>query len=110
MGDVAQDGGVPYLGDSYPDEWPETDDRMVELPIERFMSGHGPVGDHAALLEARDFIHALVGSLKTAIRDGQDEVSASASVVDALSPQFGDWRGFEGLGDSIPEVYRKLRP
>ena len=43
VGDVAQDGGVPYLGDSYPDEWPETDDRMVELPRDRFMSGHGPV-------------------------------------------------------------------
>ena len=82
---------------------------MVELPIERFMSGHGPVGDHAALLEARDFIHALVGNLKMAIRDGQDEGAASASVVDSLSPQYGDWRGFDGLGDSIPEVYRKLR-
>ena len=110
VGDVAQDGGVPYLGDSYPSEWPETDDRMVELPIERFASGHGPVGDHAALMESRDFIHALVGNLKNAIRDGQDEGSASVSVVDALSPQFGDWRGFDGLGDNIPEVYRKLRP
>ena len=82
---------------------------MVELPIERFMSGHGPVGDHAALVEARDFIHALVDAIRTAIRDGQDERSASVSVVDALSPRFGDWRGFEGLGDSIPEVYRKLK-
>ena len=108
VGDVAQDGGVPYLGDSYPGEWPDTDDRMVELPIERFMSGHGPVGDHAALMEARDFIHALVDTVRTAIRDGQDESTASTSVVDALSPQFADWRGFEGLGDSIPDLYRKL--
>ena len=46
---------------------------------------------------------------RRAIRDGQDEVSESASVVDALSPQFGDWRGFEGLGDSIPDVYRKAK-
>ena len=108
VGDVAQDGGVPYLGDSYPSEWPETDDRMVELPIERFMSGHGPVGEYAALMEARDFIHALVDTVRAAIRDGQDESTASTSVVDALSPQFADWRGFEGLGDSIPDLYRKL--
>ena len=108
VGDVAQDGGIPYLGDSYPDEWPETDDRMVELPIERFMSGHGPVGEHAALVEARDFIHTLVGNIKKSIRDGQDEGAASTSAVDALSSRFGDWRGFEGLGDSIPDLYRKL--
>ena len=109
VGDVAQDGGVPYLGDSYPNEWPETDDRLLELPMERFMSGHGPVGDYAALVEARDFIHALVGGIDAAIRDGEDEVTASKSVVDALSPQFGGWRGFEGLGDNIPDLYRKLK-
>ena len=65
-GDIAQDGGVPYLGDSYPEEWLETDNRLADIPIERFMSGHGPVGDHAALGGARDFIHALVGQMKTA--------------------------------------------
>ena len=108
-GDVAQDGGVPYFGDSYPDEWPETANLLVELPVERFVSGHGPVGDHDALMKARDFIDTLVDHLKTAIRDGQDERTAGASVVDALSPRFADWRGFDGLEEKLPEVYRKLR-
>jgi glyoxylase-like metal-dependent hydrolase (beta-lactamase superfamily II) len=110
VGDVAQDGGVPYLGDSYPAEWPDTDDRLVELPIDRFMSGHGPIGDHQALLQAREFIHDLVDHLKTSIRDGQDETAGVASAVDALRPRFGGWRGFEGLGDGAAELYRKLLP
>ena len=108
-GDIAQDGGVPYLGDSYPDEWPETDDRLVELPVERFVSGHGPVGNHEALTEARDFIHTLVDHLRIAIREGQDEATASTSVIDAMNPEFGDWRSFDRLKESIPEVYRKLK-
>ena len=108
-GDVAMDRGVPFLGDSYPAEWPETDDRLVELPIERFVAGHGPIGDHDALLQARDFIHSLVGNLKAAIQDGQDEGTASATVSDALNSQFGDFRGIEGLKDNLPEVYRKLK-
>ena len=108
-GDVAQDGGVPYLGDSYPDEWPQTDNLLVELPAERFMSGHGPVGDHEALLKARDFIHSLVHNVKSAIQEGQDEAAASTSVVDALKSEFGEWRGFENLGDNIPIVYGKLK-
>ena len=107
-GDVAQDGGVPYFGDSYPDEWPETANLLGELPVERFVSGHGPVGNRDALMEARDFIHTLVDHLKTAIRGGQDEGTASASVIDALRPRFADWRGFDGFEEKIPEVYRKL--
>ena len=108
-GDVAQDGGVPYFGDSYPGEWPDTDSRLVELPVDRFVSGHGPIGDHAALVEARSFIHSLVDHLKAAIQEGQDEKSASTSTIDALNPQFGSWRGFDRLGEGIPEVYRKLK-
>ena len=107
-GDVAQDGGVPYMGDSYPEEWPDTDDRMVEIPADRFVSGHGPVGNHAALLEARDFIHDLSGALKSASDDGQDATTASRSVVAALAPRFGGWRSFDRLEESLPEVYAKL--
>jgi len=108
-GDVAMDRGVPFLGDSYPAEWPGTDDRLVELPIERFVAGHGPIGNHDALLQARDFIHSLVGNLKTAIQDGQDEETASTTVSDALNSQFGDFRGIDGLKGNIPGVYRKLK-
>lgn len=109
-GDIAQDGGVPYLGDSYPEEWLETDNRLVELPIERFVSGHGPVGSHEALAQARTFIHTLVGQLKGAIQAGQDGATASKSVIDALTPEFGSWRSFERLGETLPQVYKKLKP
>ena len=107
-GDVAQDGGVPYLGDSYPDEWLDTDDRMAELPVDRFVSGHGPVGDINALKTARDFIHSLVGSMKSAISDGKDSKTASDSVFTELQGQYGNWRSFDRLGESLPDVYHKL--
>ena len=107
-GDVAQDGGVPYLGDSYPDEWPDTDDRLVGLPIERFMSGHGPVGEHSALEEARDFIYDLFGGLRTAISEGRNAQEAATSVVAALTPRYGGWRSFERIEEALPEVYRKM--
>ena len=109
-GDIAQDGGVPYLGDSYPEEWPETDNRLAEIPVERFVSGHGPVGNHAALKGARDFIHNLVREVKSAIQEGQDEATTSASVIDALTPEYGGWRSFERLGETLPVVYGKLKP
>ena len=108
-GDVAQDSGVPYLGDGYPGEWPETDNRLVELPVDRFVSGHGPVGTHEALMTARSFIHSLVDHLNAAIQEGQDEATASASVLAALNPEFGGWRSFDRLNESLPGLYGKLK-
>ena len=62
-----------------------------------------------ALLEARDFIHRLSAALQTAHADGQDATTASRNVVAALADQFGGWRSFERLEESLPEVYAKLR-
>jgi len=108
-GDVAQDGGVPYLGDCYPADWPETDNQLASLPIEKFMSGHGPIGDHNALVEAKDFIHTLVDSVKHAIADGQDSSQASKYVINEMSPKYGDWRSFDRIGENLPSVYDKLK-
>ena len=108
-GDVAQDGGVPYLGDCYPVDWPDTDNKLAALPIERFMSGHGPIGDHKALEGARDFIHNLVDSVKSAIADGQNSVQASESVIAHLTPEYGNWRSFDRIGENLTSVYEKLK-
>ena len=108
-GDVAQDGGVPYLGDCYPVDWPDTDNKLAALPIERFMSGHGPIGDHKALEGARDFIHNLVDSVKSAIADGQNSVQASESVITQLTPEYGNWRSFDRIGENLTSVYEKLK-
>ena len=108
-GDVAQDGGVPYLGDCYPVDWPDTDNKLAALPIERFMSGHGPIGDHKALEGARDFIHNLVDSVKSAIADGQNAIQASESVITQLTPEYGNWRSFDRIGENLTSVYEKLK-
>ncbi len=107
-GDVAQDGGMPFLADSYPSEWPATDDRLVELNAPRFVSGHGPVGEHAALVEARDFIHDMVGSLEAAKREGRSAQDAASTTIAALTPRYGGWRGFERLEEALPEAFGRL--
>jgi hypothetical protein len=73
------------------------------------MSGHGPIGDHNALVEAKDFIHTLVDSVKHAIADGQDSSQASKYVINEMSPKYGDWRSFDRIGENLPSVYDKLK-
>jgi glyoxylase-like metal-dependent hydrolase (beta-lactamase superfamily II) len=107
-GDVAEDRSVPYFGDSYPEDWPETASRLLSLPVERFVSGHGPIGSYETLVEAQNFIRQLVENLRNAKQEVQDEVAASNITRAALNPQFGDWRGFDRIDEAILEVYRKL--
>ena len=107
-GDVAQDGGVPFMLDGYAKDWVDTDSRLAELPVERFVAGHGPVGQHAALLESRDFIHTMVDGAERAIADGQDEATAAKSVTADMSERFGGWRGFERVEESVAHAYRQL--
>ena len=99
---------MPYLGDSYPADWPETDDRISSLPIDNFVSGHGPIGNHGDLMEAREFIHVLVAETTQAIHDEKNEQDASSEVIAKMNDRFGDWIGFDTMDEKFPDVYRKL--
>ena len=108
-GDVAQDGGVPYMMDGYLKDWVGTDNRLVEIKCERFMAGHGPVGQPAAIVEARDFIVTLVDGVEAAIANGQDRAAAAAAVNASMAGRFGGWRGFERVEESIAYAYDQIR-
>lgn len=108
-GDVAQDGGVPFMMDGYLKDWVGTDNRLVEIECERFMAGHGPVGEPAAIAEARDFIVALVDGVESAIADGQDRATAASGVNASLATRFGGWRGFERVEESVGYAYDQIK-
>ncbi len=94
--------------DGYIQDWVGTDDRLLELEAERFVSGHGPVGERAALVEARDFIAALASATERAIEDGQDEPTARAKVTAELRERFGGWRGFDRVEESVGHAFRQI--
>ena len=108
-GDVAQDGGVPFMEDGYIADWVETDTRLLGLGAERFVSGHGPIGSAPALAEARDFIAALAGGIQHAVADGQDRETAAHNVTASMAERFGNWRGFERVKDSARYAYRQAQ-
>ena len=107
-GDVIQKERVPYLGDSYPNDWLDTDDRVSELPINKFVSGHGDIGNHDDLMEARAFIHTLVGETKNTIKDGKGKDEAQNQVIDCMTSRFSNWVGFDTMDEKFGDVYTKL--
>ncbi|MBA01687.1 MAG: hypothetical protein CL752_04665 [Chloroflexi bacterium] len=107
-GDVAQDSGVPFMMDGYMEDWVETGRLLCELPVDRFISGHGPVGGHEALVEAKDFINELVSTTKECIGNGQSNHEAVEVILKKLSNRFGHWRGFDRVEDSIEFTFRQI--
>ena len=107
-GDVAQDGGVPFMQDGYIADWVGTDTRLLALEADRFVSGHGPIGSRAALEEARDFIATVAEGARRAVAEGQDEATAAREVTASMRERFGGWRGFERVEDSVRYAHRQV--
>ena len=108
-GDVAQNGGVPFLGDGYLEDWPDTDARLLELPMEQFMAGHGPIGTPPDLHDARDFIVDLLDNIRTSKFERRTPIEASTVAVEALYGKYGEWRSFERVEETLPDLYRKIQ-
>ena len=97
------------MGDGYPVEWPETDARILEIGADVYMGGHGNIGDRESLKIDKNFIDVLVSEFRNKISDGQDIQTASNSVYEYLKKDFGDWRSFDKLEDSMGYIYTKIK-
>jgi cyclase len=53
-------GTLPFLGDSYPKEWPKTIDSVAKLDFNRVCGGHGNVGHgKQRMMDQRNYIEEL---------------------------------------------------
>ncbi|WP_344865901.1 MBL fold metallo-hydrolase [Planomonospora alba] len=64
-GDLVEEGAPPQFGDGYPLEWPDTLARLLDLPGEVVVPGHGAVVDRGFVRCQRADIAAAVGIATT---------------------------------------------
>jgi glyoxylase-like metal-dependent hydrolase (beta-lactamase superfamily II) len=76
-GDLIENGAVPYYGDAYPLDWPETASRLAELVDGVVVPGHG---EHAGRAFADQQATSIAGLAALARRVDLGELS----IVDAL--------------------------
>ena len=107
-GDVIQNQRIPYLGDGYPKDWPDTDSKIIDLGINNFVAGHGDLGKHSDMVDAKNLIHELINETNIEIQNGKNTEDASTSVINSLKEKYENWWGFETLALQIPIVYGKL--
>jgi len=71
-GDLLENGAVPYFGDGYPLDWPETASRVAESVVDVVVPGHG---DHAGRAFADGQASAIAGLAALARRMHRGELS-----------------------------------
>lgn len=69
-GDLLENGAVPFFGDAYPLDWPETALRVAELVVGVVVPGHG---DHAdrAFAESQAAAFTELAALARRVRSGE---------------------------------------
>jgi len=84
-GDLVENGAVPWFGDGYPLDWPETASRVAELPFGVVVPGHG---DHADRRFAEDQAVAIAGIAELARRVHRGDLSLDDAVAQTPFPAF----------------------
>jgi glyoxylase-like metal-dependent hydrolase (beta-lactamase superfamily II) len=84
-GDLLENGAVPFFGDAYPLDWPETALRVAELVVGVVVPGHG---DHAdrAFAESQAASLAELAALARRVRAG--ELTVDAAVTNTPFPDY----------------------
>jgi glyoxylase-like metal-dependent hydrolase (beta-lactamase superfamily II) len=84
-GDLLENGAVPFFGDAYPLDWPETALRVAELVVGVVVPGHG---DHAdrAFAESQAASLAELAGLARRVRSG--ELSLDEAVAKTPFPDY----------------------
>jgi hypothetical protein len=115
-------GTLPFMGDSFPKEWPKTIDSVAQLDFDRVCGGHGTVGQgKQRMISQRNYISELaervesgkqaglslaeiqksmaVSSIKAFAADGYGELMATGR--DAATVQLA-------VNTNIEHVYNRL--
>ena len=72
------------------------------------MPGHGDLGKHSDMVDAKDLIHDLINQTTAEIQNGRNSEETASLVTDSLKEKYEAWWGFDTLSVQIPTVYEKL--
>jgi cyclase len=114
---VAGDGVVdcmPFIGDGYPEEWPQTVAALEKLDIDQIVVGHGDPAPKRHLTFFRNYLTDLVDAVKKAAVAGMrlDEMKRRigddlASKYEAGMSKYPIGRYRDRIGVSVEDVYNK---
>jgi glyoxylase-like metal-dependent hydrolase (beta-lactamase superfamily II) len=81
-------GWTPFMGDGYPQDWPETLRRLEQLDFDRMIMGHGQVAGRDWLRTFRSYVEDLVEAVRREVWAGASLEETKERVRDLLAPRY----------------------
>jgi glyoxylase-like metal-dependent hydrolase (beta-lactamase superfamily II) len=106
-GDILFIGGTPIVWAGPLSNWIAACDLMLGMDLETVVPGHGPVTDHAGVVQVRDYLTFIEAEAAARHAAG---MSAWEAAQDIALGQFGDWGEAGRIVVNVEAVYRELQP
>ena len=104
-GDVIQNKGIPFFGDSYPRDWLETSKKIINVKPDMFVAGHGKIGNYSDMIDANIFVDELINECINI----KDENNIDFDQITKIYKQkYSGWRKIEAIESTIQDVIGRL--
>jgi glyoxylase-like metal-dependent hydrolase (beta-lactamase superfamily II) len=106
---------MPFLGDSYPEDWIHTLHALEQVDFTHIIPGHGDVVTKERVSFLRSYLTDLIAAVQQAEAAGASLQEMMPTVADQLAPQYeqgmskyplGQYR--DRIGTNIEAVYQKV--
>jgi glyoxylase-like metal-dependent hydrolase (beta-lactamase superfamily II) len=109
-------GGLPFLGDSYPKEWPATIDSVSKLGFDYVCGGHGALQNgRQRMTGLRNYIEETAAKVEAAKRAGKSlaEIQASMPIASIKALQADNYGNLVGakqaaVNTNIEHIFNRL--
>jgi glyoxylase-like metal-dependent hydrolase (beta-lactamase superfamily II) len=106
IGDLGFFQTHPYLGDSNPDKWMTTLEKLAAAGFATYVPGHGHLGTAQDLLQLKEYLSALQELVAILVEFPAESVDLDHQPAPAFSQ---DWAGFGRFERSIRYLYSRMR-
>jgi glyoxylase-like metal-dependent hydrolase (beta-lactamase superfamily II) len=106
-GDILFIGGTPIVWAGPLENWIAACDVITGSGCETVVPGHGPITDHAGVVQVRDYLEAVLDGALSGIDGGRDAWDVAREMSDRFRrSDYGNWGEFGRLAVNVDAVYR----
>lgn len=108
-GDVTQNKGIPFFGDSYPTDWLDTASGIINVKPSIFVGGHGPLGNYQDMIESKTFVDEIINeSIKLKSFSNKKDENLIKDLSTKLKNKYQEWRKIDTVESSVLDILSRL--
>jgi cyclase len=108
-GDVTQNKGIPFFGDSYPTDWLDTASGIINVKPSIFVGGHGPIGNYKDMVDSKTFVdEIIIESIKLKSFSNIKDENLVKDLSTKLKNKYQEWRKIDTVESSVLDILSRL--